>query len=88
MRFGRHEKDGASFDFPVMQMHLADALGLTPVHVNRCLKGLRESGVATIASGMVHIHAWNQLAASGDFDRAYLQAENKPEQPVRLVAVA
>lgn len=36
--------DGA-FEFPLRQEHLADILGLTPVHVSRTLSNIRESGV-------------------------------------------
>ena len=30
-----------TFDIPVTQAHLADIMGLSPVHVNRTLQGLR-----------------------------------------------
>lgn len=33
-------------EFPLTQQHLADALGLTVVHVNRTLRELREAGLA------------------------------------------
>jgi len=39
-------RDG-SFDFPVRQEHLADALGLTTVYVNRTLVALRKRGTIT-----------------------------------------
>jgi len=39
-----HVHDGA-FHFPVRQEHLADALGLTTVYVNRTLDRLRKEGV-------------------------------------------
>jgi CRP-like cAMP-binding protein len=68
---GRGSRQG--FSLPMTQEHLADALGLTPVHVNRTLKALREDGVVTLARGRVHIHDWEMLAASAQFDPLYLQ---------------
>jgi CRP-like cAMP-binding protein len=37
--------DGDSFEFPITQVDLADATGLTPVHANRTLKRLRADGL-------------------------------------------
>ena len=39
-----HVRDGA-FHFPIRQEHMADALGLTTVYVNRTLDRLRKEGV-------------------------------------------
>ena len=41
------EKDG-SFVFPLRQHHIADALGLTTVHVSRVLKQLKKDGLVSI----------------------------------------
>lgn len=43
------------FNFPLKQLHLADALGLTQVHVNRVLKRLRESGMIELSRGVLNI---------------------------------
>ena len=45
----------AGFDFPLRQEHLADALGLTSVHVNRTLARLRKEGVINIADHRLEI---------------------------------
>lgn len=45
----------STFKPPIKQETLADALGLTPVHVNRTLKALREAGVMTWRSGTVRL---------------------------------
>ena len=37
-----------SFEFPITQADLADATGLTPVHVNRMLQRLRDEGLIAI----------------------------------------
>ena len=39
--------DGSRFEFPVTQADLADAMGLTPVHVNRTLQEMRSDGLLT-----------------------------------------
>lgn len=54
-----------AFQLPITQDILADVLGLTPVHVNRTLKLLREVGVLTWRSGYVrfaHEGASSQVA--------------------------
>lgn len=46
---------GPKMPFPLRQQDLADALGLTTVHTNRVLKGMREAGVLTIDSKEIYI---------------------------------
>ena len=43
----------AGYACPLNQNHLADALGLTAVHVNRVLRHLREQGLVTFHAGLV-----------------------------------
>jgi CRP-like cAMP-binding protein len=57
---------------PLSQYLLADALGLSAVHVNRVLRELRENGIVTFQSGMVSFHDFNGLVSFADFDRTYL----------------
>jgi CRP-like cAMP-binding protein len=45
--------DERGFHLPLTQEHLADALGLSVVHVNRSLKTLRLNGMATVRFGRV-----------------------------------
>lgn len=47
--------DDQKFALPLRQQHIADATGLTPVHVNRVITSLRNEAVISIADGMVHI---------------------------------
>jgi CRP-like cAMP-binding protein len=61
-----------NYPFPATQEQIADALGLTPVHVNRMLGPLREQGVATLRRGEVHIGDWPALVSIAEFDPAYL----------------
>lgn len=60
------------FTCPLTQPLLADALGLSAVHVNRVLRQLRESGMATFRDGQVVFDDYNRLVAYADFDSAYL----------------
>ena len=64
---------GSSFAFPATQNHLADMLALTPVHVNRTLRSLREEGLADLRHKTLQILDWEGLVDAGEFDPAYLQ---------------
>lgn len=44
----RTDAEGDTIFFPLTQEHLADATGLTSIHVNRTLKELRQEGVLDI----------------------------------------
>lgn len=63
---------GDIFAFPVTQIELADAVGVTPVHINRTLQELRAAGLITLARGKLHILDWEALKAAADFEPAYL----------------
>ena len=67
--------DGLSYDFDLTQTDLAECVGLTPIHVNRTLKELRERGLVQFKSGRVTIHDWDGLARVAEFDPAYLYLE-------------
>lgn len=57
---------------PLSQYLLADALGLSAVHINRVLRELREDGLLTFQRGQVEIHDLDALVALADFDKTYL----------------
>lgn len=57
---------------PLSQYLLADALGLSAVHVNRVLRQLREMGLLTFQKGRVTFDDFEGLVALADFDKAYL----------------
>lgn len=63
---------GFSFPFLGTQNHLADMLGLTPVHVNRTLQALKRDDVVAVRSRAIEILDWNRLVEIGDFDPRYL----------------
>ena len=62
----------AGYDCPLSQYLLADALGLSAVHVNRVLRELREDKLVTFRNGRVDMTNFNGLVALADFDRDYL----------------
>lgn len=57
---------GNAFPMPLTQQTLADALGLTTVHVNRTLQAMRQDGSVTIGGGTVELHDPAKLAAAMD----------------------
>jgi CRP-like cAMP-binding protein len=61
------------FLLPLKQADVAEACGLTGVHVNRVLRSLRERDLMTFRAGQVTIVNWKQLSALGQFDPAYLR---------------
>lgn len=62
---------------PMTQTDLADALGLTPVHINRVLKEMRGQTLITLRSNALVIEAWDELLRVSEFDSTYLQLENR-----------
>ena len=70
--------EDSSFRLPVTQLDLADATGLTSVHVNRMLRQLRSQGLVTFRSGVVDIHDLPGLEKLAEFDRSYLFLDHQP----------
>ncbi|MFC3321602.1 Crp/Fnr family transcriptional regulator [Mesorhizobium cantuariense] len=62
------------FECPLTQAELADALGLSAVHVSRVLKDLRESGLASFRNGVVELHDHAGLIKTAGFDRSYISS--------------
>jgi CRP-like cAMP-binding protein len=69
--------DGARFRFPVTQVVLGEAIGMSAVHVNRILQELRGEGLLQIGSGEVTILDETRLKAVADFDPLYLHLNPK-----------
>jgi CRP-like cAMP-binding protein len=69
--------DGNSFAFPVTQMDLADATGLSTVHVNRTLQELRASGLITLRERQIIIHDLEGLSRMAMFTPHYLHLERR-----------
>jgi CRP-like cAMP-binding protein len=66
------------FDFPLTQPIVADALGLSLVHVNRALRDIRAQKLADWRSRTMTILDWDRLAAFGQFDPTYLSQWREP----------
>jgi CRP-like cAMP-binding protein len=66
----------AEFKCPLSQYVLADALGLTPIHINRVLRQLREQGLLTLQKGSVRIHDLNRLRKLAGFQGGYLNSRD------------
>ena len=63
---------------PLTQEVLADALGMSHVHANRCFRRLSSDGLVKIERGDIHLIDTAALAALADFDPSYLEPEPGP----------
>jgi len=71
------------YEVPMTQEQLADATGLTPVHVNRTLKSLEIDALIERAHPRsITIGDWKKLTDVGDFDSNYLHL--REEEPALL----
>lgn len=73
----RQEAVGLASDhrcpMPLSQVELADAMGLSNVHVNRVLQEMRGRGMLTLSRNTLVIQAWDDLVRTAEFDPTYLQ---------------
>jgi len=65
----------AGYACPLSQYLLADALGLSAVHVNRVLRELREDKLMIFRNGHVEFNNFAGLVELADFDQDYLDHE-------------
>lgn len=61
-----------AFGLAMTQADVAEACGITSVHISRVLKALRTAGVCTFKDGLVTIHDYPGLVRRGQFHPAYL----------------
>ena len=90
----RQEAVGLAADLrcpmPLRQTDLADATGLTTVHVSRVMKALRTEGLITLRDRLLIIHDWSRLAEAAKFNPTYLHLTNtqamgdESDRPVRI----
>ncbi|MCZ4343374.1 Crp/Fnr family transcriptional regulator [Sphingomonadaceae bacterium G21617-S1] len=69
------------FDLPVTQNDLADALGITPVHMNRTMQWLRGERLIRTHSRAVLIEDMAGMVALAGFDPVYLHPEGPRSAP-------
>ena len=68
--------DETGYELPMTQEQLADATGLTSVHVNRTIKALQKEGLIERPNPRsIYIGDWRKLADAGDFDSNYLHMQ-------------
>jgi CRP-like cAMP-binding protein len=69
--------DGDTYPWPVTQAEVADALGLTDVHVNRVVRDLKRDGLVKVRRGAFDLLDQDGLEALGQFDPAYLHIHRR-----------
>jgi CRP/FNR family transcriptional regulator, anaerobic regulatory protein len=52
---------GQGYPFPLRLRHIADALGLTPVHVSRVLSHFRDRGLCVVSNGVLNVLDQSEL---------------------------
>jgi CRP-like cAMP-binding protein len=67
-------------DFPLTQNDLADATGLTAVHVNRTLQELRRDGLIELERKQLHILDLDRLMDVSMFNPNYLHLDHEGRQ--------
>lgn len=64
-----------ALDFPITQADLADASGMTTVHANRVLQGLRDEGLITLRNKTLTVLNPERLKEVGGFNARYLHLQ-------------
>jgi CRP-like cAMP-binding protein len=64
---------GDTCEFPLTQTDIADATGLTPVHVNRMVQALRKDGLIELRDKRLHMRDPANLRRIAMFNPAYLR---------------
>ena len=69
--------NGQGYEMPITQAELADATGLSTVHVNRTMQELRRDGLISTKGGSIIIRNWEGLREAGEFDPTYLHLRKR-----------
>ncbi len=77
---------GQGYNLPFTQEHMADALGLTPVHVNRMLKVLEAEGLIRRVGRCITFSRWDALCDVAGFSSRYLYLERRSGGNLTLLA--
>jgi CRP-like cAMP-binding protein len=89
IRTGTTSSDGAAYcQFPFSQQVVGETLGLTPVHVNRTFKVLRDRGLADVTRGILRVNDRRELAAMAEFDSHYLELRSPGGRSVPATAIS
>ena len=60
------------YQLPMTQAELADALGLTPVHLNRVIRSLEADGLINRSKRQLSFPDWERMREMADFNDRYL----------------
>ena len=71
----------AGYELPMTQEQLADALGITPVHVNRVLRDLAREGLVERDKRFVRVPDWEALRKAAGFNELYLHLGQTAVEP-------
>jgi len=80
--------DRLSYEMPMTQEQLSDAVGLTPVHVNRMLMNLGNDGLIHRSLRSITVMDWDALAKVGDFEPRYLHLDGRGAATADLARAA
>ncbi|HUE80241.1 MAG TPA: Crp/Fnr family transcriptional regulator [Sphingomicrobium sp.] len=64
--------DDMGYHLPMTQAELADALGLTPVHLNRVIRSLEVDGLINRSKRDISFPDWERMCDIADFNDRYL----------------
>ncbi|MEA2840507.1 MAG: hypothetical protein QOF41_1837 [Methylobacteriaceae bacterium] len=67
---------GTTFNFPITQTEIADATGLSMVHVNRSVQQLRADGLIHLERGVCTIPDFARLKDASMFEPGYLHLQD------------
>ena len=65
------------YELPMTQEQLGDAVGLTPVHVNRTLRALAADGLIRRERRHITFDNWEAIRAAADFSALYLHLDQQ-----------
>ena len=71
-RLRAHGLPSETYELPMTQEQLADATGLTAVHVNRVLQTLQREGLIDRDRRMIRFPSWERMRDVADFNPRYL----------------
>jgi CRP-like cAMP-binding protein len=66
----------SSFEMPIAQAELGDTLGLTVVHINRTLQGMRREKLIRLSSGVMSVLDLERLQTISMFNPSYMRLGN------------
>ena len=79
--------NSGGYELPMTQEQFADALGITPVHVNRILRDLDREQLIVREKRLVRVPSWEALRRVGGFNELYLHLDQvEVGQPLAAMA--